>query len=60
MADKRFVTSYERGAINILTDTKTGVQYLFVNALSNGCALTVLVDKSGKPMVDESTIAYTG
>ncbi|MCL1821949.1 MAG: DUF6440 family protein [Prolixibacteraceae bacterium] len=53
---KRFLTSKAVGtlrSIRVITDTKTGVQYLFVN---NGYAggLTLLVDKDGKPLIDKS------
>ena len=58
MAEKRFVPSYSKGAINIIIDTKTGVQYLIYNTLGC-CAMTVLMDKNGKPMVDESFINYS-
>lgn len=51
----RFIVSDKKGIIEgtrIITDTKTGVQYLFVNWTEAG-GLTVLVDKDGKPLVDE-------
>ena len=50
---ERFVLSDKKGIMEgtrIITDTKTGVQYLFVN-WGNGGGLTVLVDKDGKPLI---------
>ena len=55
MGKKRFVEVYSQG-INpgqkILMDTETGVNYLVViSHLTEGCGLTVLVDRDGKPIV---------
>ena len=55
---KRFEATYSKGQLNgtkIITDTKTGVQYLFVFAGYAG-GLTLLVDKDGKPMIDHDAI----
>jgi hypothetical protein len=52
---ERFVLSDKKGRMEgtrIITDTKTGVQYLFANWGSAG-GLTLLVDKDGKPLIDE-------
>ena len=53
---RRFVISNKEGALEgamILTDSETGVQYLFASSGYAG-GLTVLVDRDGKPLVDES------
>ena len=53
---ERFVLSDKKGRMEgtrIITDTKTGVQYLFANWGSAG-GLTLLVDKDGKPLIDET------
>jgi hypothetical protein len=53
---KRFLHSKAVGALKgtrIITDTKTGVQYLFAYEGYAG-GLTVLVDKDGKPLIDKS------
>ena len=39
-----------REGTRIITDSQTGVQYLFAN-WANAAALTVLVDKDGKPLI---------
>jgi hypothetical protein len=52
---ERFVLSEKKGireGTRIITDTKTGVQYLFANWGTAG-GLTLLVDKDGKPLIDE-------
>lgn len=49
----RFKTIYSKGAIThreIIVDTETGINYLFVSEGPAG-GLTVLLDKNGKPMV---------
>lgn len=38
--------------ITVITDKKTGVQYLFVKR-GYGAGLTILVDEDGKPLLDE-------
>ncbi len=51
--DKRFKTIYTQGALTntaILVDTETGVNYLF-HADGHAGGLTVLVDKTGKPVI---------
>ena len=36
----------------IIVDTETGVNYLLAStSMSEGCGITVLVDKDGKPIV---------
>ena len=43
------------GAIlaHIITDQKTGVQYLLAISPNMGSGLTVLVDREGKPLLSE-------
>ena len=52
MGKKRFVEVYSQGINHgqkILMDTETGVNYLVVIPhLTEGCGLTVLVDRDGK------------
>jgi len=53
---KRFSLSKSVGALKgtrVITDTKTGVQYLFVYEGYSG-GLTLLVDKEGKPLIDKN------
>ena len=50
----RFDVSDKKGIIEgtrIITDTKTGVQYIFVN-WGNAGGLTMLVDQNGKHLID--------
>lgn len=58
MADKRFVVSYTNGIANnreIIVDTQTGVNYLIVSSSkSSGCAMSILVDKEGNPIITPS------
>ena len=52
---ERFIITEKQGfqeGTRIITDTVTGVQYLFVNWGAGG-GLTVLVDKDGKPLLAE-------
>ena len=52
---KRFVISKRNGALRataVITDTKTGVQYLFARSGYAG-GLTLLVDKEGKPLIEK-------
>lgn len=54
MEKDRFISSKRKGAlqgIRVITDTRTGVQYLFVWD-GYGGGLTVLVDKDGKPLIE--------
>jgi len=55
MAKKRFVMSYTTGVNNvreIIVDSETGVNYLIVSSSkTGGCAMSILVDKDGKPIV---------
>ncbi|MDR0493758.1 MAG: DUF6440 family protein [Nitrososphaerota archaeon] len=58
---ERFVLSDKKGRMEgtrIITDTKTGVQYLFANWGSAG-GLTLLVDKDGKPLIDENYVTHS-
>jgi len=54
--ERRFIVSNKKGKIagtRIITDSETGVQYLFAfDGYSGG--LTVLLDKDGKPLVDKN------
>lgn len=53
MSEKRFVISYSQGVLygyRIIIDSETGVNYLLA-LNSDGCGMTVLVDKEGKPIV---------
>jgi len=53
--ERRFITSSREGQIEgakIITDSQTGVQYLFAFEGYAG-GLTVLVDKDGKPLVED-------
>ena len=57
MEGKRFEIDKQKGGLlegtKIITDTQTGVQYLFAwDGYAGG--LTLLVDKEGKPMIDEN------
>ena len=55
MAEKRFEEIYTQGKLKsekILRDNETGVLYL-VYQDGYGVSITVLVDKDGKPLVDE-------
>lgn len=53
--EQRFVVSEKKGSLSgtkVITDTKTGVQYLFVyDGYAGG--LTLLVDRDGKPLLSE-------
>ena len=52
---RRFVISNKEGALEgtmIITDSETGVQYLFASAGYAG-GLTLLVDKDGKPLLNK-------
>ena len=54
--ERRFVISSREGqmeGVKIITDSQTGVQYLFAFEGYAG-GLTVLLDKDGKPLVDTS------
>jgi hypothetical protein len=58
MLEKRFVKSEKDGLINgtqVITDTKTGVQYLFVFEGNRG-GLAVILDKDGKPFLNEKYV----
>ena len=53
--ERRFVVSNKEGKIEcvkIITDSETGVQYLFATEGYAG-GLTVLLDKDGKPLLNE-------
>ncbi|GMA47488.1 DUF6440 family protein [Tetragenococcus muriaticus] len=56
MTEKRFEEVYKQGKLTtekIIRDNETGVLYL-VYQEGYGMGLTVMVDKDGKPLVDES------
>ncbi|GAA5421477.1 xylan 1,4-beta-xylosidase [Tetragenococcus halophilus] len=56
MSEKRFEEVYKQGKLTaekIIRDNETGVLYL-VYQEGYGMGLTVMVDKDGKPLVDES------
>ena len=58
MPENRFVKSEKDGFLNgtqVIVDTKTGVQYLFVFQGYRG-GLTVILDKDGKPLLDEKYV----
>jgi len=58
---ERFILSDKKGRMEgtrIITDTKTGVQYLFANWGSAG-GLTLLVNKDGKPLIDETYATHS-
>ncbi len=58
MPENRFVKSEKEGFLNgtqIIVDTKTGVQYLFVFEGNRG-GLTVILDQDGKPFLDEKYV----
>lgn len=48
----RFTTDVHGNGIKIITDTETGVQYLFVKS-GYGAGLTILVDENGEPLLKE-------
>lgn len=55
---KRFETIYSQGTINvveILLDRETGIQYVF-RKTGNAGGMTPLLDKDGKPMVEQPKI----
>ena len=52
---RRFVISNKEGALEgtmIITDSETGVQYLFASTGYAG-GMTLLVDKDGKPLLNK-------
>ena len=55
MEKDRFVETYSQGVTNvrkIIVDRQTGVNYLLLSSnMTNGCGVTVLVDKDGKPII---------
>ncbi|MDR1992553.1 MAG: DUF6440 family protein [Nitrososphaerota archaeon] len=56
MTKDRFIVGNREGIITgrrIITDSETGVQYLFAYEGYAG-GLTVLVDRDGKPIVDKN------
>ena len=55
IGDERFVADKAMEGSIIVTDTETGVQYLFVKH-GYGGGLTVLVDENGKPLVKEASV----
>ena len=62
MAQKRFDVIYTQGMFNttkVLRDNGTGVLYL-VQQEGFGTGLTPLLDREGKPLVDEHYLAARG
>ena len=54
LSDERLGAIFEMKGTYILSDRHTGVQYLFfTNGFAGG--LTPLLDKDGKPVIDESS-----
>jgi len=57
MEKERFKIERKNGigaeAIEVITDTETGVQYLFFS-INRGAGLTLLVDREGKPLINEN------
>lgn len=51
ISDGRFVADRNLQGV-VVTDTETGVQYLFV-AYGYGGGMTVLVDENGKPLLKQ-------
>ncbi len=54
--DKRFIVEKEKlpgisSGAKVITDTQTGVQYLYVFE-GYGAGLTALLDRDGKPLLD--------
>lgn len=64
MANKRFISEKNKteGAslsdTRIITDTETGVQYLFVTMGGYAGGLTLLVDAEGKPLLNKTYNRY--
>ena len=54
ISDGRFVADRNLQGI-IITNTKTGIQYLFIN-YGYGEGMTVLIDEDGKPLVKEVSV----
>lgn len=63
----RFVSGHVNGLpgkglsckTQVITDTFTGVQYLYISESETGSVITVLVDRFGAPYIDPSFIAKT-
>lgn len=56
MAENRFEEVYKQGKLNVvkmIRDNETGVLYM-LHQDGYGAGLTVMVDKDGKPLVDEA------
>ena len=54
--ERRFIIGKSEGnikGVKIITDSVTGVQYLFAHSGYAG-GLTILIDQNGKPLVDEN------
>lgn len=49
----RFTADVHGNGIKIITDTETGVQYLFKKS-GYGVGLTILVDENGQPLLKEN------
>ena len=52
--ERRFIAK-GKSRTKIIIDTETGIQYLYVRDL-NESSLTLLVDKDGKPLLDQDYI----
>ncbi|MFC6322502.1 DUF6440 family protein [Companilactobacillus baiquanensis] len=55
--EKRFIVETPKtkgGMVQIITDTETGVQYLLGLNPGLGSGMTVLVDKDGKPLLNNT------
>lgn len=53
--DKRFIVTEKQGSafsnlIQIIVDTKTGVNYMYIQSGNSG-GLTPLLDRDGKPII---------
>ena len=48
-----FETCEDGEMVRVYVEKKTGVQYLFVRGGGGEGGLTALVDKDGKPLIDE-------
>lgn len=53
-ADKRFTVERHLDGIRIITDKETGVNYISFKS-GYGVGLTVLVDETGKPVIQEES-----
>jgi hypothetical protein len=59
--DQRFFMGSKEGMLvgaKVITDTETGVQYLFAYE-GNAGGPTLLVDQNGKPLLDKRYVNHT-